>query len=201
MRRTKEEAQVTRQSLLDAALQVFSNKGYAATRLEDIAEAANVTRGAIYHHFGSKAELFAALITDASHYGDQAVSQAIQEGGTFLDVTRRVLVYTLKLLDENTRFRETLALSLFHSSDSDELAGLNLIKTQQGLETVAQITGFFKSGQEQGALRSDLDSAVAARAFLAYQNGLALLYLTVPGAIRSDQALPMAEIFIHGIEG
>ena len=62
MRRTKEEAEQTRQDLLDAALTVFSQKGYTATRLEDVARAAGVTRGAIYHHFGSKAELYSALI-------------------------------------------------------------------------------------------------------------------------------------------
>jgi len=58
MRRTKEEAAQTRQELLDAALTVFSQEGYEAARLQDIAQAAAVTRGAIYHHFGNKAGLF-----------------------------------------------------------------------------------------------------------------------------------------------
>jgi TetR/AcrR family acrAB operon transcriptional repressor len=49
MRRTKEDAEQTRQDLLDAALTIFSKKGYTATRLEDIAKVAGVTRGAIYH--------------------------------------------------------------------------------------------------------------------------------------------------------
>ena len=44
MRRTKEEAEQTRQKLLDAALTVFSQKGYTATRLEDVARMAGVTR-------------------------------------------------------------------------------------------------------------------------------------------------------------
>jgi len=62
MKRTQEEAAKTRQDLLDAALQVFSQQGYQAARLQDIAKAAGVTRGAIYHHFGSKAELFNTLM-------------------------------------------------------------------------------------------------------------------------------------------
>ena len=40
MRRTKEEAEITKQNLLKAALEVFSRKGYAATRVEDIAKPA-----------------------------------------------------------------------------------------------------------------------------------------------------------------
>ncbi len=57
MRKTKEEAAETRQALLRAALAVFSRQGYAATRLEDVAHEAGVTRGAIYWHFKSKADL------------------------------------------------------------------------------------------------------------------------------------------------
>ncbi|MCK5430999.1 MAG: TetR family transcriptional regulator [Anaerolineales bacterium] len=60
----------TRQDLLAAALTVFSNKGYEAARLEDIAEMAGVTRGAIYFHFGNKAGLFMALVEDASALAD-----------------------------------------------------------------------------------------------------------------------------------
>ncbi len=51
MRRIKEEADKTRQAILEAALTVFSKQGYHPARLQDIAEAADVTRGAIYHYF------------------------------------------------------------------------------------------------------------------------------------------------------
>src|SRR6476659_11387172 len=61
-RRTKEEAQETRARLLDAAEQVFHDKGVAHASLEDIAAAAKVTRGAIYWHFKDKAELFDAMM-------------------------------------------------------------------------------------------------------------------------------------------
>jgi TetR/AcrR family transcriptional regulator, acrAB operon repressor len=200
MRRTKEEAEVTRQTLLDAALQVFSSKGYAATRLEDIADAANVTRGAIYHHFGGKAELFSALVVNASQRGDQAFAQAIREGGPFVEIGRRILEYTLKLLEEDTRYRETLALAFFNSHDSEDLADFQAMTIRSGQETIEQVTGFFQMGLQQGAIRSDLDPEIAARAFLAYQNGLTLLYLSVPGSIRSDQAAPLADIFIRGVQ-
>lgn len=59
-RRTKEEGALTRESLLRAALAAFSTKGYAAATLEDVAAKAGITRGAIYWHFGSKAELYTA---------------------------------------------------------------------------------------------------------------------------------------------
>lgn len=47
------------QELLDAAIQVFSTRGYRATRLEQVAEVAGVTKGSIYYYFASKEELLA----------------------------------------------------------------------------------------------------------------------------------------------
>jgi len=52
----------TRNLLLDAAEEVFARRGFDAAALEDIADAAGYTRGAIYSHFGSKAELFLAVV-------------------------------------------------------------------------------------------------------------------------------------------
>lgn len=60
-RRTREEAEQTRQALLDAALRVFSAKGVAHSSLADVAQEAGLTRGAIYWHFSNKTELFHAM--------------------------------------------------------------------------------------------------------------------------------------------
>jgi len=62
MRRTKIEAEQTRNALLDAAESVFWTKGVTRATLNDIARAAGTTRGAIYHHFKGKADLLNALL-------------------------------------------------------------------------------------------------------------------------------------------
>ena len=62
VRRTKEEAQATRNRILDTAEVVFQERGVSRTTLEAIAAAAGVTRGAIYWHFRDKAELFHAMM-------------------------------------------------------------------------------------------------------------------------------------------
>jgi TetR/AcrR family transcriptional regulator, acrAB operon repressor len=61
-RRTKDEAQETRNGILDAAERLFSKRGVSRTSLEDIAAAAGVTRGAIYWHFENKSDLFGAMV-------------------------------------------------------------------------------------------------------------------------------------------
>jgi len=60
-RKKKEEAQQTRQQLIEAAIGQFATRGVASTTLTDIADAAKVTRGAVYWHFNSKAEIFNAI--------------------------------------------------------------------------------------------------------------------------------------------
>ena len=62
MRRTQaERSETTIGELLEAAEQRFTERGYASTSIEDIVRAAGVTRGALYHHFESKAAVFRAV--------------------------------------------------------------------------------------------------------------------------------------------
>ena len=61
MRKTKAEAQKTRQQLLRAALDTFYLRGVGRASLHEIAQAAGVTRGALYWHFKNKEDLFDGL--------------------------------------------------------------------------------------------------------------------------------------------
>lgn len=61
-RRTQaQRSEATRGALIDAARGLFAERGYEAVGTEEIVRAAGVTRGALYHHFGGKAELFEAV--------------------------------------------------------------------------------------------------------------------------------------------
>jgi TetR/AcrR family acrAB operon transcriptional repressor len=66
VRRTKEEAAATRDSMLDAAEKLFVEQGVSRTTLQHIATAAGVTRGAIYWHFDDKGALFNAMMERAT---------------------------------------------------------------------------------------------------------------------------------------
>lgn len=56
------KAEATRQRILDAAARVFVNKGYVATRLTDIAKAADMRAGSLYYHFESKEQIFEEVV-------------------------------------------------------------------------------------------------------------------------------------------
>ncbi len=64
MRKTKEDKEVTRKTILDAALELFSRKGYDTTTLEEVAENVKMTRGAVYWHFKNKEDLLNSLLDE-----------------------------------------------------------------------------------------------------------------------------------------
>ncbi len=59
--RREAEAQATRDALVQAALELFTKRGYAGVGTEEIVTRAKVTRGALYHHFADKRDLFRAV--------------------------------------------------------------------------------------------------------------------------------------------
>lgn len=69
-----QQSEATRSRLLEIASDLFTRDGYANTATEEIVQLAGVTRGALYHHFGSKEGLFAAVL----HHLQQQVGQHIE---------------------------------------------------------------------------------------------------------------------------
>ena len=72
-------AEQTRKALLDAAAKAFAQEGFTATSITQIASAAHVTKGAVYHHFPDKHHLFAAVLNLYSEAAQRQVYSAIDE--------------------------------------------------------------------------------------------------------------------------
>ncbi|RYF84162.1 MAG: TetR family transcriptional regulator [Comamonadaceae bacterium] len=80
VRRTKEEAFATRQRLLDAAELLFQAQGVSQTTLQQIAQKAGATRGAIYWHFKDKADLFNAMMERVTLPMEEGMRAAVSAG-------------------------------------------------------------------------------------------------------------------------
>ena len=81
--RREESVEATREALLDSATALFAEKGFAATSLDDVATAARVTKGALYHHFpGGKAALFEAVFEVVDADLGERIARAIPAGAT-----------------------------------------------------------------------------------------------------------------------
>ena len=78
MTTTNRDPQSTRERILDAALNVFSKKGYHHTRLDEIVDESSTSKGAIYFHFPNKERLFMALVDQFADLLERRVTEAIQ---------------------------------------------------------------------------------------------------------------------------
>lgn len=73
-----ERKEMTRELLLDAAIEVFADKGYHGASLDDVADAAGFTKGAVYSNFTRKSDLFRALLERETARRTAALRGAIQ---------------------------------------------------------------------------------------------------------------------------
>ncbi len=90
-----------RSEILEAALRIFVSKGYADTRMDDIVVATGLSKGALYHHFSSKRELFLSLI---EHWMDQfapVMDRELHSGKSSAEIFRVVTRFTIMLFRRN----------------------------------------------------------------------------------------------------
>lgn len=113
-RKTKEEAQLTRERILDAAVQVFSRRGVAHSSLTDVAALIGMTRGAVYGHFRNKGEVLVALF-DRERLPWESLAAECEEANRRdpLGVLRRALVHLLQHACEHPARVRTLNILFF----------------------------------------------------------------------------------------
>jgi AcrR family transcriptional regulator len=99
--RRRAEARPT--EILDAALTVFSARGFAATRLDDVAKEAGVSKGTLYLYFESKEALFEAMALALMRIPVMAQLETIAQAETAADALRQLIQFMSRMLDDPRR--------------------------------------------------------------------------------------------------
>lgn len=160
MKRTKEEALDTKKKIMDAAIKVFSTRGYNKATLVDIAAEANLTRGALYWHFKSKSDLFIEL---SNAYGHKFVMSNIEKvlrnkKVTTIEKIKYGLENFFDMLETNEDFcaMEEMYMKIFESEDP-------VIKSylKNEIKEIIEPAEFFiktiKEGIKNNEIREDID--------------------------------------------
>ncbi|GIO32992.1 MULTISPECIES: TetR/AcrR family transcriptional regulator [Paenibacillus] len=100
MKKSKDEAEQTKQDIVDAAKGLFAVKGYAATSMSDICSAAGCSRGGLYHHFDSKEDLFIYIADQAFTVSWQNWDEAIDETMTATEQLYKYADYFVDTLEK-----------------------------------------------------------------------------------------------------
>jgi TetR/AcrR family acrAB operon transcriptional repressor len=183
MRRTKEDAALTRAQLLEAALKCFQEKGYVSTTLDDIAQKAGTTRGAIHWHFGNKAQLFNTMVRERYAQVASVFQEAFTTDESPLVQLRHFLIRWISYAEEDSDFRAILELLQLKTELVPELAEGMQEKVQGMRTTRNMLAAMIQRCIVAGEIRSEVNSEIAALAVLGMANGITSLWLMDPTGI------------------
>lgn len=195
-RRTADEAAATRDSLIDAALAVFSERGYAAARLEEIAERADLTRGALYHHFSDKAELYLAVLVERWSQAMAPLWEILEGSGSSRERVRDFMIGYLTALERDDTVRALLKMGMSADASLPEL--------RDGLRTKAKAMETWADALTE-VISTDHKPAVARQAAVAvisFVTGVAYLATLTPALISPARDAPrLVALLLDGALG
>ncbi|HMW45697.1 MAG TPA: TetR/AcrR family transcriptional regulator [Solirubrobacterales bacterium] len=177
--RQREQSEVSRQKLLDAAAIVFARQGFHKASLQAIGEEAGISRGSIVWHFGTKDALLEAVVERSylSWAREVESSEAGKPGGRQAIV--RVIEAHRRFIEESPAENRLYYALIAEVSANEELA--ERVRKMHA-ELYLQLHGYIKEGQEAGEISSQLDPEVGARLVLSTLGGIGHLVILVPDA-------------------
>lgn len=180
-RKTKQQALETRQHILDVAIRLFSQQGVSATSLADIANAAGVTRGAIYWYFKNKSDLFNEIweLTESS-IGDLETEYRAKFPDDPLSVIRELLIYILQATVTEER-RRLMTEIIFHKCEFvGEMAIMQQARRVLYMEGNERIEASLQRCIDAGSLLAELRLSHAVIVLRSYMTGLIENWLVAP---------------------
>lgn len=156
------QSEQTRRRIVEAAADVFVSKGFEGSSIADLARATHLTKGAIYHHFESKGDLFFAVIEMVRENWYGAVVRDVLKNRNGLERIGILIDNHARLVGKHPTLCLVMA-SLVRDTDlecSDSKFATALLEVYS--EVVKFIESIVRKGQAAGEIRSDVDSRAVA---------------------------------------
>lgn len=151
-----------RRAILHAAVRVFAEKGYEGCRIADVARAAHVAYGLVYHYFRNKDELLESVFAEQWAILINAI-RAVHEGpGTAADKVAGIYAFVFDVYKTAPAAVRVLILEVTRTTHALR-AGSTRETFEQAVQLVADVV---RQGQGSGELRRDLDPVIAATGIL-----------------------------------
>jgi len=172
-RKTKAEAALTREKIIQSARAVFNRRGVSTTSLEEVASEAEVTRGAVYWHFKNKADLFRAVRSQTGR-----LLQLDQKShGDALFKLENGLLAALHRLETDSEARKTFEVMLWHCEFVGEFASVRNELMTSGRDFLREITELYQEALNEKILSPHLDPQITALETYFFFTGLLKIWL------------------------
>lgn len=189
MRRTNQQrTEATRAALMDAARALFVEKGYAETGTPEVVRMASVTRGALYHHFADKADLFRAVVARESAMVATEIEDASADAGSAHAALMQGAIAWFDAMNDTGRARLMLL-------DGPAVLGRGEMDRIDRETSAATLVDGIRAGQQAGQI-ADLPLGALASILSALFDRAALDI--VNGGSRDDYLL-VVEALIRGL--
>ncbi len=175
-----------RRRLLDAALQVFAERGYASTNLDQVAAAAGLTKGAIYSNFASKDDLFFAMMKEQALKRVEAVRAALKTSSGGPSGPQAVHDIGRLLTEAFTQQREwqLVFLDFWRRAVQDDAVRTQFVAHRRALR--AAIAGRVEQVLGRAPAPGELTVDDVVTVVLALSNGLAIEQYADPDVVSDD---------------
>jgi TetR/AcrR family acrAB operon transcriptional repressor len=179
VRRTKEDAAKTRAAIVEAALGCFERHGIAGSTLDNIASAANCTKGAVYHHFAGKHDILRELRDQvAIPMLDEADTELLHEHQVpALERIERFLLDILQAVEGNPRTRQAITVMQLRCEYVDELSQELAAAAKNHERLVRAFEAAYREARKAGQLGLGVSPEVAAAETVMFLSGLLRLSL------------------------
>jgi AcrR family transcriptional regulator len=183
-RLTRAEAKArTRQQLLDAAAQIFARKGYAGASVEEIAESAGFSTGALYSNFASKEELFLELMSARASRRITAVAEILgADDGDPIEALARLLERTADRDQDTDLMALRAEFWLYAVRNPDAMGAL----AAQRRDQVDALVGVISAAMERWGAPADVSATELATVVLAMFQGLVRQRRIDPARVSGD---------------
>lgn len=198
-RRTKQDALATREALLDAAERVFEQRGVARSSLADIAQAAGVTRGALYWHFKDKAELFNAMMERVTLPLESELAGAAEAPGDPIDTLTARLYRSLHQIASDERTQRVLNIATMMVEHVEDLWPVRERHIRTDRANVALVTQVFERASALRGQPLRAPAATLAEGFHALVRGLVYSWLLQPAFDLEATARVAVPAYLQGI--
>lgn len=200
-RKTKEDAAITREQLLDAAETVFRQRGVARSSLAEVAAAAGVTRGAVYWHFRDKADLCSAMCERAMLPLETLLSDAAAaQHDDPIGMLRDLALGALMRLAQDPRSQAIFEVLLHESERTAEMAPMTARRQRERRHCLAHVEDLLQQAVGKGQLPKDTDTALTTVALHAYIGGIMNSWVIDPAAFDLEASAPaLIDAFMAGL--
>ena len=200
-RKTKEDAEETRDSILEAATRVFIENGFSNASLEQIAVKAGVTRGAIYWHFKNKMDIFQALHDQLYTPFSEMIVKDLEEDNNMplkqLEELCIKLFIDLERIPQRKRILTIFFLKCDYSGQMQKLLECQNMRKKDSMNLFAK---YFERAKEKGHIAKDADSYILTVSLVCYITGIAYECLRNPTMIEIEKEIPkLISLFFIGI--